>query len=222
MKKYVTLAALLLSGCASQWDMQGNDPKDYYAEHPVKNTVETRTASHTLHFVGDRVSEDELDALRADLNAVTPSAAQKVKVSLNPLQLDNEARKQRLTKTLVGMGYARKTVSFVAQKGMGSNDAKLDITYSAVISPRCPDWRMSPVTTYSNTAHNIGCATTANLGLMVADPQDLVRGQDDGAYDSQRTSTTMDQYNGGKDMSQTAAAPASGSSAASTTTAGAQ
>ena len=73
---------------------------------------------------------------------------------------------------------------------------------AAVVLPDCPDWRMSPVTTYSNTHQaNFGCATTVNLGLMVADPHDLVRGTGAAGMDTQRNSQVISDYRAGKDFS---------------------
>ena len=47
-----------------------------------------------------------------------------------------------------------------------------------VIPPNCPDWSKPSGTDPVNTpSSNFGCATTANLGLMVADPGDLIRGR---------------------------------------------
>jgi hypothetical protein len=63
--------------------------------------------------------------------------------------------------------------------------------------PNCPDWRMSPVTTYSNTKQaNIGCATVTNLGLMLEDPRDLERGSSGGHVpaDPQRSSDAIRIY----------------------------
>jgi pilus biogenesis lipoprotein CpaD len=47
-----------------------------------------------------------------------------------------------------------------------------------VTLPACPDWSRQSGTDFSNQPHsNFGCATQSNLGLMVADPADLVRGR---------------------------------------------
>lgn len=93
MNRFVLLPLLLLSACASM-DMQGNDPYNYYAEHPIENRV-------------------------------------------------------------------------------GPN--------GELISPDCPDWRTSPITTFSNTQQgNFGCATVTNLGLMLENPRDLEQGASGG------------------------------------------
>jgi pilus biogenesis lipoprotein CpaD len=47
-----------------------------------------------------------------------------------------------------------------------------------VTLPACPDWSRQSGTDFSNLPHsNFGCATETNLGLMVAEPKDLVRGR---------------------------------------------
>lgn len=69
-----------------------------------------------------------------------------------------------------------------------------------LISPNCPDWKTSPVTTYSNTKQgNIGCATVTNLGLMLEDPRDLERGASGGHItpDTARSSLAIQNYRSG-------------------------
>jgi len=44
--------------------------------------------------------------------------------------------------------------------------------------PRCPDWSRASQPEYeASTTSNYGCATNANLAAMVANPEDLIRGQ---------------------------------------------
>ncbi len=60
---------------------------------------------------------------------------------------------------------------------------------------------MSPVTTYSNTHQgNFKCAQVVNLGLMVADPHDLVKGTGDVPTDTERASKAVQDYHAGKDL----------------------
>jgi len=63
-----------------------------------------------------------------------------------------------------------------------------------VTPPNCPDWTKSASYDPNNyVSSNFGCATATNLGLMVADPGDLVRGRDmgpaDGAYSARMIKT---------------------------------
>lgn len=44
--------------------------------------------------------------------------------------------------------------------------------------PGCPDWQIKQENTMSGgTSSNFGCATNSNIAAMVANPEDLVRGQ---------------------------------------------
>ena len=62
----------------------------------------------------------------------------------------------------------------------------------------CPDWRKPELDEYSNTASsNFGCASAHNLALMVADPEDLVRGREAGPSDGVRAASTVRKYRSG-------------------------
>lgn len=53
-----------------------------------------------------------------------------------------------------------------------------------VTPPSCPDWSRESGFDYNNQMHsNHGCATQTNLGLMIANPKDLVRGRSVGPAD---------------------------------------
>ncbi len=57
--------------------------------------------------------------------------------------------------------------------------ARVVVTRSVATVPGCPDWSDDGDGNYSNaTSRNYGCATNSNLAAMVANPEDLVRGQD--------------------------------------------
>ena len=51
----------------------------------------------------------------------------------------------------------------------------------------CPQWEENPIESSSNTSPNFGCATNSNLAAMIANPDDLIVGQDANAADSGAT-----------------------------------
>lgn len=52
------------------------------------------------------------------------------------------------------------------------------VTRSTARVPGCPDWSTKSETNFNNgTSSNYGCATNSNLANMVANPEDLVRGE---------------------------------------------
>ncbi len=55
--------------------------------------------------------------------------------------------------------------------------------------PGCPVWNNLDITPVNATSSNFGCATNSNLAAMVANPNDLVVGQDGSGADSARTAS---------------------------------
>jgi pilus assembly protein CpaD len=59
--------------------------------------------------------------------------------------------------------------------------ARLVITRTTASVPGCPDWSTHNDGNGNNaTSTNYGCAVNSNLAVMVANKEDLVRGQSDG------------------------------------------
>ncbi|MCB2086761.1 MAG: CpaD family pilus assembly protein [Sphingomonadaceae bacterium] len=57
--------------------------------------------------------------------------------------------------------------------------ARVVLTRSTATVPGCPDWSATSDMNYGNgTSPGYGCATNGNLAAMVANPEDLIRGQD--------------------------------------------
>lgn len=202
MRYSILAVGLLLSACASM-DMQGHDPKEYYAKHPKVNKLETRSVSQVVQFEKgqETVEPAAKNALHDALRGISPEASERIEFKLSPSQINNVARRDSLHRMLRSFGYAQTEVEYSTASQLERNEAQVVMHYVAVVTPDCPDWRMSPVTTYSNTHQgNFGCASVVNLGLMVADPHDLVRGQGSAYMDTQRNSQVINDYRAGKDF----------------------
>lgn len=64
-----------------------------------------------------------------------------------------------------------------------------------VTPPDCPDTRKQTAADFTNTrASDFGCATATMLGMMVANPADLVVGRDPGPADAERAVLGMQRY----------------------------
>lgn len=58
------------------------------------------------------------------------------------------------------------------------NTVRIVVTRSTAYVEGCPNWGSSSETNFNNaTSTDYGCASNSNLAAMVADPEDLVRGQ---------------------------------------------
>ena len=64
--------------------------------------------------------------------------------------------------------------------GVGHDKLVLSVERAIVTLPNCPDWSKPPTDYSAQVSSNFGCATAMNLGMMVADPNDLVRGRPTG------------------------------------------
>ena len=68
-----------------------------------------------------------------------------------------------------------------------------------VTPPTCPDWTKDPVSDHENELYsNSGCANVTNLGLMVADPRDLVIGRQMGPEEGNPALAGISRYRAGK------------------------
>ncbi len=76
---------------------------------------------------------------------------------------------------------------------------KVIVRRYVVTLPECPDWTGRPGISYANTpSSNFGCATAVNLGLMVADPGDIVAGRHPGLMDGEFVARSIERYRKGE------------------------
>jgi pilus assembly protein CpaD len=67
-----------------------------------------------------------------------------------------------------------------------------------VTTPACPDWRKPEGDDYTNSpSSDYGCATETNLGLMVANPGDLLHGTTTSTADGEFSARAVEQYRKG-------------------------
>jgi pilus assembly protein CpaD len=97
-----------------------------------------------------------------------------------------------LSSALLGYGIV---ADFVPLGAVPANRAVIGIGRYAVQLPPCPNWSSPPQAEYTN-AHNSnwGCAAATNLGLMVANPADLVSGRPLGPTEAQPAALAVNRY----------------------------
>lgn len=212
--------ALITTACMPEFDLQGTDPIAYYKQNPVENKVETRFITRVLHLtVRNELEGDQERELKLQVDKISPYAIDDVEIHVHPSQVHNVAMHKQLTEMLVSMGIDRDHIVVVPMEEVARHDANIQVAYSAVVSPRCPDWRPSPVSSYANMVFtpNIGCAHVTNLGLMVADPHDLVEGEGDGTPDTISTSKAIQDFRSGEaESSSSSTSSITGTSTSST------
>jgi pilus assembly protein CpaD len=84
---------------------------------------------------------------------------------------------------------------------MGPDQIRLIASRATAVNPDCPGYN-EPVSEYDRFGRpdlNIGCANEINLGLMVADPNDLVRGRPLAPADAERSALAIQKYRTGSE-----------------------
>lgn len=169
----VALTALSLGACApqaSQWSM---------VEAPRENTISLVRLSHNVQF---RANEDRLNPTEA-YRLATFIRDRSVGYGDQILLLNGGGPMAQRRTDAVASVFARggmKVVRDVEIEGVtiGANELRVLVGRHVVTSPNCPNWSKRADDDFGNTgSSNIGCATTTNLGLMVANPTDLVHGE---------------------------------------------
>jgi pilus assembly protein CpaD len=79
-----------------------------------------------------------------------------------------------------------------------SGAVRVVINRSVASVPGCPNWKLpAQPDLHNSTMSNFGCATNSNLAAMIADPEDLVRGQT-GSSDARTTTKAIKSYRDAK------------------------
>jgi pilus assembly protein CpaD len=198
--KFIQYSALLfltlLSGCAPEivdWTP---------AESPKENKVERTVFYHTIHYPSKSnfFPETEVNSLIRFLkaNAENPSA---ISITLEECDGHSKKRIKDIQRVLVkyGISYDMITVEPV-EKGHRSTSSSssgvcLILEKYLVIPPSCADFSQ-PIgdARQAHAPSNFGCATTANLGMMLANPRDLIKGRSLGASDGAVMAAGVDRY----------------------------
>jgi len=193
------LALPFLSACTENLDFQGYSPQQYNAAHPKENKLETRHMLIDLRFKGTAksLSSKDVHDLKLILDNINPHAVDYITLKFDKGMAHKKQRVDNVKKMLSDLGYNH-PINIIIKEKMPVNKLVVDVVHVGVIPPNCPDWRKSPVTTFSNTPHtNYSCAATVNLGLMLENPRDLVRGRDSKSNNSERADKALSDYRTG-------------------------
>jgi pilus assembly protein CpaD len=198
---FALLAATLTAGCS-----QGR-PADWRDNNRL--VVERRPAVLTLKKVGaDALSEDDASLLASFADTYFQRGEGTILLSVRAEE-DDEAKnaaKQRLelvARELNRMGIPENTLSpklEPAVEGIAADSVRLRYDVYAVRVPQCGEWSESSTFTPLNNEplSNFGCATARNIGLMVANPRDLIRPQNSEGRDATRGTDVIAKYRAGK------------------------
>lgn len=195
MRMTFLLTGLLaaLAGCdyTEQWSP---------AQAPKRNTVNWIETRHTVAFADNAAALAPADraALERFLGRQARGEAVRLTVAAaNPASPLAMRREAAVAAHLRSLGFDV-TLGPVAAEPVGQTGVVVAAGRYVVTPPACPDWSKPAGGDPANTTgSNFGCASTANLGMMVADPAHLVRGAAMGPGDGEALSKAMQDYRRG-------------------------
>lgn len=212
-----------LTACTPSEHVSPDEARGWYpASSPKQLEVDQASYRHAIYFDTDRaeLTAREQERLVAFLDSVQPTDRDSVHLEGHADERASETynlqlatrRNESVASFLLGLGLANVTTTTVAygeavpaDPGSGpeawrrNRRVELVLERYLVTLPACPDWsRRSGLDFDNRPLSNLGCATTTNLGLMVADPKDLVRGRPLGPADGVQQAEGIVRYRTGK------------------------
>lgn len=185
----LVLAVLLLTiitGCApemSHWSPEQN---------VKRNDVRWITFQHHVRFAKDaaELEEAERDRLHRFLRRHEAGYGDRLLIGSHGIRATGrDVRRASRRESAVAAELRRLELSAGLLPDAPAKDAwdgsiRIVLGRYVVIPPDCPDWsKRADGDSANRRSSNFGCANAVNLGLMVADPGDLVRGRTAGPAD---------------------------------------
>lgn len=202
----MALAVFAVAGCSPQ--TISATP----TEAPKQIKLTYATVSWQVHFAPDsaKLSADQQQALADFLAGVrvgysdqvtVATAAHSVYGSDASLAALRQASIDAVLKSLrMPISQMETPLRTAAQSADAADTdvAVVKIGRYIVTAPNCPDYSKPMAGDFSNTpSSNFGCADMVDLGMMVADPADLVRGAKMGGADGDYATRSVTKYHDG-------------------------
>ncbi|WP_167730287.1 CpaD family pilus assembly lipoprotein [Terasakiella sp. SH-1] len=185
----LSLSILFLSGCQTVQDMQVTRSVPQPVVHQSDNRLEVQFDDDT-----SLLSHEERRALDQFImkHEIKHNDELVINVALQGGTLA-EKRAEKVAAYFRSFGLKPQFKGLEAAQGL--QKIGVSLRRYRVSVPNCPNWTDDPNATYHNQPHsNFGCATAANLALMIGNPRDLVRGRDLSAADGAVLSNSLIQY----------------------------
>jgi pilus assembly protein CpaD len=169
-------------------------------EAPRETRIDFHRYTHTAAFAAGRseLATGEAQRLEAFLRSAQVSPSDPVYLEAPANDKAAGARISALARDLTRKGYAVATLPST-RDAVPPNSLMVVVERYTVTTPPCPNWTKSPSESHENAvSSNFGCANLTNLGLMVADPRDLVIGRDVDPEYAEHAGLAVQRYRDGK------------------------
>ena len=170
------------------------------AEAPNRLQVDWRSEAFVASFPAGaaELRPDERAKLARFLDATLRTGDERITLSPPP-DADRALTGRRIEhlRQIVAAAAPRRPVAVapIADSRLNAGSALVVVGRYVVSTPSCPNWRKPSGTDSANQpSSNLGCANETNLGLMLADPADLVAGRELDPADGEAMSHGVRRY----------------------------
>ncbi|HWT11183.1 MAG TPA: CpaD family pilus assembly lipoprotein [Allosphingosinicella sp.] len=192
MSRTLTLAAVAAlglgaSGCASPTGglTATNNPSVYSVHQPV---VQHTNYVLDLTTSGDRVPQSELERLDGWLASIGASYGDRISID-EAEGYASEGARGDVARVAADHGLLLSDGAPILNGSVQPGTIRVIASRATASVPGCPNWGTPQLAASTHTSPNFGCSINSNLAAMIANPDDLVLGQDGSTTGSATTAT---------------------------------
>jgi len=192
----LTIACSVLQACDAPGEWSAS-------EAPRQLRIDFQRMTHTAAYAPEatQLAPREQESLANFLQVTEVTTNDRIYLEPTSNDRRNGSRISVLARELSRRGYAVATLP-PGGDAVPPNALLVTVERYVVTPPDCPNWTKSPSDDHENAAaSNFGCANATDLGLMVADPRDLVIGRGMGPESAEHASLAIQRYREGKTSS---------------------
>jgi pilus assembly protein CpaD len=195
----------LMAGCANsdpgligyaEWKQMDAPPRLEVRDMPVGHAITFAPGTAAL-------SQTEVSGIERFLAAEEIGTGESVTLeapSAGSADTDRIVQRSATVRSLLEQRGLSVTMAPPAAPGsLGADQLRLITTRATAAHPDCPGYN-EPVSEFDRFGRpnlNMGCSNEINLGLMIADPNDLVRGRPLAPADAERSALSVQKYRTG-------------------------
>ncbi len=174
----VSALGLTIAGCATGQPQTLNARSNYSVYSVHQPVVEHTNYVFDLRVDGDRVSEAELNRLGAWFQSIDARYGDRIAID-EPRGYASAAARADVGRVASDFGLLlAEGAPPVTEGDVAPGTIRIVASRASASVEGCPSYTNPGIDSPVRTDSNYGCATNSNLAAMIANPDDLVRGQE--------------------------------------------